>query len=151
MKKYNRIKSEAEDMIKRLEKRIIIAKQNKDFETAEQLIKSQLRLKIKLRKTNEAVKHYRFLTADFEQIDKATKETESPEAELSRLLTENYEITSSFGSINSEEIANLIGRKLSTPKIHKAILKNFDGIKFRKQNGGFTYTLRRRNTVNFND
>ena len=88
---------------------------------------------------------------DFKIIDQATKSPESPVAELSRLLIENFEVCNAFGTVNSEEIANIVGRKLSTHKINKAVLANFDGVKFRKQNGGYTYTLRRRDTVNFND
>jgi hypothetical protein len=104
--------------------------------------------RIKVREEIESIlKEIKFKYGDFDVIDNATDKTESPVAEVSRLLIDNFELTNSFNNVNSQEIANLIGRKLSTPKIHKAILKNFDGVRFRKQNGGYTYTLRRRDTT----
>jgi hypothetical protein len=84
---------------------------------------------------------------EFNQIDSHTDKPESPVAEVSRLLLDNFEITNTFSTIDLDLIANLIDRKLSTPKIHKAVLDNFEGVKFRKQNGGFIYTLRQRNTA----
>jgi hypothetical protein len=84
---------------------------------------------------------------EFNQIDSHTDKPESPVAEVSRLLTENFEVSNTFGNVNSRAIANIIGKKLKTNRMHEAILKNFDGVRFRRQNGGFTYTLRRRDTT----
>jgi hypothetical protein len=88
---------------------------------------------------------------EFITVDEFTETNDSPVAEVSRLLLDNFEITNTFSCINSGVIGNLINRKLSTPKIHKAVLENFEGVKFRRQNNGYTYTLRRRDTANLKE
>lgn len=103
------------------------------------------------REINSILKEMKFKYSDFEVIDEATEIVESPVAEVSMLLTENFEVCNAFGNVNSTVIANIIGRKLSTKQMHKAVLDNFNGVRFRKQNGGYTYTLRHRNTLNLND
>ncbi len=84
-----------------------------------------------------------FNYASYKIIDRPTQKINSPVAEASRILTENFEVTSSFGSVNSKVLSSILNTSLSTAKIHKAVLDNFDGVKFRKQKRGYTYTLRR--------
>ena len=75
-------------------------------------------------------------------IDSHTKNVDSPIAEVSRILKNDFKISSVFCGINSEVLTNYLDTSLSTNKLHQIVINNFDGVKFRRQNGGFAYTLR---------
>lgn len=83
-------------------------------------------------------------------IDSHTEKNVSPIAQSSRLLNESFELTSTFGTVNSKVISNILDTSLSTDKIHRAVLDNFDGVRFRRQKGGFVYTLRPINVGDLN-
>lgn len=75
-------------------------------------------------------------------IDSHTEKTISPMAEAGRLLKKNFQVSSVFSGVNSKSLIDYLGTSLSVNKIHELVLNNFDGVQYRKQNGGFAYTLR---------
>lgn len=84
----------------------------------------------------------KLILKDPDIIDSHTKNVDSPVPEISRILKNDFKISNVFCGVNSKSLIDYLGTSLSVNRIHEVVLNNFDGVKFRKQNGGFAYTLK---------
>lgn len=135
-----------EERILELNKYIRLAKANHDVETLVNLEDIKREYKALNRRLRQSKKELmQTMTIYAEEIDKNTKDIVSPMAKVGRILAKDFEVTTMFGSVNSQVLKKHLDTNLSTAKIHKAVLDNMPDVKFRTTNGGYLYTLNYKN------
>lgn len=134
------IKGNEEDIVE-ITKNIRKAKNNNNYKTVIKLEKIRTKMKANTKKLRESKKELMFIIADFDEIDKVTKNTVSNIPLTKEYLKANYRVSNTFNGVSLNSINDNLPHKLSSKRLSKLIHECFPNVKARKCTNDIKYNM----------